>query len=114
VRKYVCVSSYVCLYVKSFNYDMYVCMYVCMYTHMDSCSKTDGTKLKEKIGGNSMTATSFVIAAAGAIIKNVPLFVHFADAFYQKPNVRTCVCACVCVCVCVYVYVCMYVCMRVS
>lgn len=41
----------------------------------------DGTNLKEKLGGNSITAASFAIATAGAALAKEELFVYLARQF---------------------------------
>ncbi|OHT06319.1 enolase family protein [Tritrichomonas foetus] len=43
---------------------------------------TDGTKLKEKIGGNACTATSFALAEAAASLSNLQLFEYFAKQYH--------------------------------
>jgi enolase len=47
----------------------------------------DGTPLKEKIGGNATTATSFALAEAGASLEGVQLFEYFARNYYGAENV---------------------------
>jgi len=42
----------------------------------------DGTRLKTKLGGNAITATSFAVAEAGAFVTQVELFLHLAKFFY--------------------------------
>eukprot|EP00762_Andalucia_godoyi_P005300 ANDGO_06727.mRNA.1 Enolase len=41
----------------------------------------DGTELKTKLGGNALTAASFAIAEAGAILTDTSLYKHLAKAF---------------------------------
>ncbi|KAJ3427457.1 enolase [Anaeramoeba flamelloides] len=48
--------------------------------------KTDGTELKTKLGGNSITACSFALATAGAKLLDQPLFMYLAENFYGKEN----------------------------
>lgn len=48
----------------------------------DAIIATDGTELKEKMGGNATTATSFAVATAGAQINNEELFIYLARQFY--------------------------------
>ena len=45
--------------------------------------EADGTELKEKAGGNAVTATSFALAEAGAAARKVQLFQHLASTFHQ-------------------------------
>ncbi|KAJ5066781.1 enolase [Anaeramoeba ignava] len=49
--------------------------------------KIDGTELKTKIGGNAITATSFALAEAAAILNDEPLFLHVAKNFYGKDKI---------------------------
>jgi len=52
--------------------------------------KIDGTPLKKKLGGNSLTATSFALAHAGAFLTEKQLFLHLASFFHnQLPNKYT-------------------------
>ena len=53
----------------------------------DIICKTDGTQLKEKLGGNATTATSFALATAAAIIHEEPLFMYLAKQYYGEENV---------------------------
>ncbi|OHS96346.1 enolase family protein [Tritrichomonas foetus] len=46
---------------------------------------TDGTELKERVGGNAVTATSFALATAAAKYEKVELFEYLARQFYG-PN----------------------------
>uniref|UniRef100_A0A2R5L0F2 Enolase n=2 Tax=Hirondellea gigas TaxID=1518452 RepID=A0A2R5L0F2_9CRUS len=50
----------------------------------EALCKADGTQLKENIGGNAITASSFAIAEAGAKLNKIELFQHFANAFHQN------------------------------
>jgi enolase len=43
----------------------------------------DGTELKTKIGGNAITAASFAIAEAGAVLSETPLYKHLARVFHD-------------------------------
>jgi enolase len=43
----------------------------------------DGTQLKSKLGGNAVTATSFAIAEAGALLLQKELFLHLGESFHQ-------------------------------
>ena len=56
-------------------------MHSCVPTFVPADSKADGTQLKEKLGGNAITAASFAIAEAGAKLRRAELFEHFADVF---------------------------------
>jgi enolase len=47
------------------------------------CSKTDGTELKEKVGGNAVTAASFALAEAGAFLSGEPLYKYLAGVFHR-------------------------------
>ncbi|KAH0795502.1 enolase family protein [Histomonas meleagridis] len=49
--------------------------------------ETDGTELKEKVGGNACTATSFAIATAAANIEEIPLFLYFARQYYGPDHI---------------------------
>jgi enolase len=42
----------------------------------DALIQADGTRLKSKLGGNSITATSFAVAEAGAFVTQTELFLH--------------------------------------
>jgi enolase len=48
----------------------------------------DGTELKEKIGGNATTATSFALAEAGAFLADQQLFEYLADQFHERSSNR--------------------------
>ena len=45
---------------------------------------TDGTELKEKIGGNACTATSFALAEAGAVVAEEELFLYLAKQYHGE------------------------------
>eukprot|EP01083_Nonionella_stella_P213506 770032_1 len=47
----------------------------------DAMCKSDGTPLKENLGGNAITAASFAVAKAGARLARVQLFQHFSAVF---------------------------------
>ncbi len=47
----------------------------------------DGTKYKEKLGGNTTTAVSFAVAEAGAKLLQVELFQHLAAVFHRDKDV---------------------------
>ena len=47
---------------------------------------TDGTELKERVGGNACTATSFAIAEAAAALEEIPLFLYFARQYFGEQN----------------------------
>ena len=49
----------------------------------------DGTELKEKLGGNATTATSFAIATSAAMLHQEPLFIYLAKQYYGENNVPT-------------------------
>ena len=49
--------------------------------------ETDGTELKEKVGGNACTATSFALAEAAANLEGVELFQYFARNYFGAENV---------------------------
>jgi len=49
----------------------------------DLLCKADGTELKTKVGGNAITAASFAVAEAGAILLDLPLYKHLANVFYR-------------------------------
>lgn len=49
--------------------------------------KKDGTELKENLGGNAITATSFAVATAGANIANEELFIYLAKQFHDRDDV---------------------------
>ena len=49
--------------------------------------QTDGTELKEKVGGNACTATSFALAEAAANLEGVQLFEYFARNYFGAENV---------------------------
>ena len=49
--------------------------------------ETDGTELKEKVGGNACTATSFALAEAAAHLEGVELFQYFAKCYWGPENV---------------------------
>ena len=46
--------------------------------------EADGTELKEKLGGNSITACSFAIAVAGSNLAQEELFLYLARQFDQQ------------------------------
>ncbi|KAK8870670.1 phosphopyruvate hydratase [Tritrichomonas musculus] len=48
----------------------------------DKLCKTDGTELKEKVGGNACTATSFALAEAGAHLERIELFQYLARQYW--------------------------------
>lgn len=48
----------------------------------DKICKTDGTELKEKVGGNACTATSFALAEAGAHCEGIELFQYLARQYW--------------------------------
>ncbi|OHT07341.1 enolase family protein [Tritrichomonas foetus] len=50
-------------------------------------SQADGTELKEKVGGNATTATSFALAEAGAEMSEIQLFEYLAKQYYGEENV---------------------------
>ncbi|KAH0785955.1 enolase family protein [Histomonas meleagridis] len=45
---------------------------------------TDGTELKEKVGGNACTATSFALAEAGASLEGLQLFEYLARQYHGE------------------------------
>jgi enolase len=45
---------------------------------------TDGTELKEKVGGNACTATSFALAEAGAAVAGEELFLYLAKQYHGE------------------------------
>ena len=47
----------------------------------DTICSTDGTELKEKVGGNATTATSFALAEAAAKLADIELFQYLARQF---------------------------------
>ena len=47
----------------------------------------DGTELKENLGGNATTATSFAIATSAALIHQEPLFIYLAKQYYGEGNI---------------------------
>ena len=49
----------------------------------DTICATDGTELKENIGGNACTATSFALAEAAANLQEVQLFEYLAKQFEE-------------------------------
>ena len=49
--------------------------------------ETDGTDLKENIGGNACTATSFACAEAAAALNGEQLFLYLARQYYGAENV---------------------------
>jgi enolase len=59
----------------------------CLKALDEIIQKTDGTELKEKVGGNATTATSFALAEAAANIGGVQLFQYLAKVFYGPDNV---------------------------
>ena len=44
----------------------------------------DGTELKEKIGGNACTATSFALAESASFLYEEPLFIYLAKQFHKE------------------------------
>ena len=48
----------------------------------DAMRAADGTELKTKLGGNAITAASFALADAGALLAKKELFLHLADQFW--------------------------------
>ena len=48
---------------------------------------TDGTELKEKVGGNACTATSFALAEAAANLEGVELFQYLARQYWGAEHV---------------------------
>jgi len=50
----------------------------------ETMCRRDGTLLKEKLGGNSLTACSFAIAHAGAKLADRELFLHLASFFHNE------------------------------
>ena len=50
----------------------------------DAMRAADGTELKTKLGGNAITAASFAVADAGALLAKRELFLHLADAYWGK------------------------------
>lgn len=52
----------------------------------DTIRATDGTELKEKIGGNACTAASFALAEAAAHLNEQQLFEYLAAQFYSNPQ----------------------------
>jgi len=50
----------------------------------DALIEADGTRLKTKLGGNAITATSFAVAEAGAFVTQTELFLHLAKFFYPS------------------------------
>jgi len=48
---------------------------------------TDGTELKENLGGNACTATSFALAESAAKLNEEPLFLYLARQYYGAENV---------------------------
>ena len=49
--------------------------------------KADGTELKENVGGNACTATSFALAETGAELEGLQLFEYLARQYYGAENV---------------------------
>lgn len=49
----------------------------------DTICATDGTELKEKIGGNACTATSFALAESAAHLQELQLFEYLAKQFEE-------------------------------
>jgi enolase len=56
--------------------------------NLGECDKAmveaDGTELKEKLGGNAITACSFAVAVAGANLQKEELFLYLARQFFGK------------------------------
>lgn len=50
---------------------------------------TDGTELKEKVGGNACTATSFALAESGAAMEEIQLFEYLARQYYSNTDIPT-------------------------
>lgn len=50
--------------------------------------RIDGTELKENLGGNATTATSFALATAAANLNGQQLFQYLAEQYYQKDENR--------------------------
>jgi len=44
----------------------------------------DGTELKEKIGGNACTATSFALSEAASVVLEEPLFIYLARQYFKE------------------------------
>lgn len=59
----------------------------CLKTLDDKIRATDGTELKEKVGGNATTATSFALATAGAAVEGIELFQYLAKQYWGPENV---------------------------
>ena len=55
-----------------------------LYALDQKIKRVDGTELKEKIGGNACTATSFALAEAAANLFNEPLFLYLARQFHTE------------------------------
>ena len=53
----------------------------------DKICSTDGTELKEKVGGNACTATSFALAEAGAALEGVELFQYLARQYWGADKI---------------------------
>jgi enolase len=49
--------------------------------------KIDGTPLKERLGGNACTATSFALAEAGAAVSGEELFVYLARQYHGADDI---------------------------
>ncbi|EAY06521.1 enolase family protein [Trichomonas vaginalis G3] len=47
---------------------------------------TDGTELKQNLGGNACTAASFALATAAAELNEEPLFIYLARNYYGAEN----------------------------
>ena len=48
----------------------------------DLMKAADGTELKTKLGGNAITAVSFALADAGALLAKKELFLHLAEQYW--------------------------------
>jgi len=55
----------------------------------DALIQADGTRLKTKLGGNAITATSFAVAEAGAFVSQIQLFLHLANFFHPSSGIPT-------------------------
>ncbi|KAK8883363.1 phosphopyruvate hydratase [Tritrichomonas musculus] len=53
----------------------------------DKICQTDGTELKEKVGGNACTATSFALAEAGAAVEGIELFQYLARQYFGADKI---------------------------
>jgi len=52
----------------------------------DALCQADGTNLKEKYGGNTITAISFAVAESYANFKRMDLYMHFAQVFHNETD----------------------------